>query len=440
MDYKCYCGNTINVESGSGVSGKLQTSGCTVLCAASPSEYCGGSARLSMYALNGTKTSSSSTSSSARSTKAFSATGATGSVSSTTSTISTTSSTAATPTVSISCPDDNGTVYTALNGAMFMLECYLDRQGGDLAMGYVSSYADACEQCSTTADCKALSWLPGIGNPNYMKDAINAGITSSGVWGARLLSSAATSTSASEQVLSSTSSSSAGSITSSSRNSTSELGRPVISITDTSLAATTSSALSTLASSITGRPVISNGSPSGSAANLPSASSSSTGSSVFNLSSTVPGSDTTATSAFHFTSQDSLSTSLTFPLSVTSSEHSLGSSTLASSTDHASTSSLVSSVTSSVESPSGSGSAISLILSTTTSSFSSSTSASATSTFSASSTALLAPAGWSYVGCIVDNDSVGNAALQGISLINDGMTITMCTNYCASQKYPLAGV
>ncbi|ROV94426.1 hypothetical protein VSDG_05914 [Cytospora chrysosperma] len=45
---ECYCGNTINVESGSGISGKLQTSGCTVLCAASANEYCGGSARLSI--------------------------------------------------------------------------------------------------------------------------------------------------------------------------------------------------------------------------------------------------------------------------------------------------------------------------------------------------------------------------------------------------------
>lgn len=88
---------------------------------------------------------------------------------------------ATSPTVSLSCPDSNGTVYTASNGATFVLECYLDRNGGDFAVDYVSSYAGVCEACSTTAGCVAFSWLPGVNNPNYMKNAIAAGVTNDGV-------------------------------------------------------------------------------------------------------------------------------------------------------------------------------------------------------------------------------------------------------------------
>ncbi|ROV99138.1 hypothetical protein VMCG_06689 [Cytospora schulzeri] len=391
---ECYCGNTINVESGTGVSGKLQTSGCTVICAASANEYCGGSARLSMYALNGTKTSSSSSSSSSTgTTKAFSATGSTSSVTSTTSTVSTTSSTAATPTASISCPDNNGTVYTALNGATFMLECYLDRQGGDFTMGY---------------------------------NAINAGTTNSGVWGARLLTPAGVSFS------------SAGSTTPSSLSSTSIANRPVILTANTS-SETVSSYSSTSTSSITGRPVILNGSPS-----LSPSSSPSTGTSDLDLSSTaatkslssalVSGSNITATS----TSDTSTSSSSHIAAaSTTTSDLSPSPSTLKSSTDHSSTS-LVGSVTGSVQPPTVPSITTSLIPSTNTSSVLSVTRSSPTSTSSASSTSSAAPAGWSYVGCV--NDNVDNPVLQGISLVNNGMTITMCTTYCANQKYPLAGV
>lgn len=431
---QCYCGNTINVESGSGVSGKLQTSGCTVLCAASPSEYCGGSARLSMYALNATKINSSSSSSSAGSTETFSATGSAGSA--TSSTVSTTSSTAATPTASISCPDNNGTVYTALNGATFMLECYLDRQGGDFTTGYVSSYAAACEQCSTTTGCEALSWLPGISNPNYMKDAINAGITNSGIWGARLLGPAGDSTSTSEP--GSTSSSAVGSTVSNLPDSTSIGDRPLLLTTDTS-SGTISSSLSISLSSITGRPVILNCSPS-----LSSTLSPSTGTSGFVLSSnvtagslsssSVSSSDVAATSTSYSSAPSS---SLTSAMSTTSSGYSSSSSTLASSMEHTSTS-LVGSVTSSVQLPTGPSITSSLIPSTNTSSVSSVTSSSLTATSSASSTSSAAPAGWSYVGCV--NDNIDNPVLQGISLINSGMTITMCTTYCANQKYPLAGM
>ncbi|KAF3769510.1 WSC-domain-containing protein, partial [Cryphonectria parasitica EP155] len=57
---ECYCGDTINVESGTGVSGKNQTSGCTMVCAGNQEEYCGGSSRLSLYALDGTDTTTSS--------------------------------------------------------------------------------------------------------------------------------------------------------------------------------------------------------------------------------------------------------------------------------------------------------------------------------------------------------------------------------------------
>lgn len=183
---ECYCGNTINVDvSGGGVSGKNQTGGCTMVCAGDGQEYCGGSGRLSLYALNGTAVSTSSSVSRPSSSSSPISTATTVVPSKTSSTP------AASPTmVSPSCPDSNGTVYTTSNGAAFLLECYLDRTGGDFSVAYVSSYADACEACSTTTGCVALSWLPGINNPNYMKNAIAAGVANEGVWGARLLGAA----------------------------------------------------------------------------------------------------------------------------------------------------------------------------------------------------------------------------------------------------------
>lgn len=406
---ECYCGNTINVESGTGVSGKNQTSGCTVVCAGNEEEYCGGSARLSLYALNGTAVSPSSTivtstvksmSSSVSATSLPSPSSVSSKPSSTSTTVvvtsktATTSTTAASPTVSLSCPNSNGTVYTALNGATFMLECYLDRNGGDFAVDYVSTYAAACEACSTTTGCVALSWLPGTNNPNYMKDAVAAGVTNDGVWGARLLSSAVVSSSTSSvAILSSTGVSSAAlaaPLTSSNTEVTSITGRPVISVvTESSTEAISAGSLTS--TSVTGRPVIQTDSSTASEAATGSTDAGSTGSS-----------------------------------SAAQQVTSLASATV-SSTDSAHTSSILSSSQMTSSSTSSSR---------TTSEASSSTTL--TSSASSSSSSSSVPAGWSYVGCL--NDSATARTLQGASLVNNGMTTAMCTTYCASNYYPYAGL
>lgn len=394
---ECYCGNTINVESGSGVSGKNQTGGCTMVCAGDAEEYCGGSGRLSMYALNGTAVttvtsataSSTSSSGSATSSPSSSSSSFLSSTSTATTVVTSTSSTtAASPTVSLSCPDSNGTVYTALNGVTFMLECYLDRNGGDFVVDYVSSYADACEACSTTTGCVAFSWLPGINNPNYMKNVIAAGVTNDGVWGARLLSSSKlTSSAAISSMAGLQSSAEATSLAASSdTEGTSITGRPVISI-GTESSAEVPLTKSSVSSSITGRPII----------QIESSTESAVATSSTDSSTVVSSSNTKQTAS---------STSAT-----TSSTGSIGTSSILNSSKMTSSS----------------------LPSTSYGVPSTSTLASSASPSSSS-----VSAGWSYVGCL--NDSATARALQGASLVNNGMTTTMCTTYCASNNYPYAGM
>lgn len=414
---ECYCGNTINVESGTGVSGKPQTSGCTMVCDGNQEEFCGGSGRLSLYALNGTVVSASSSSTSSTSTStstktstsifssqtsSASSSSSSSSSSSKVSSTSSTTSTAASPTVSIICPDNNGTIYTALNGAEFILECYLDRTGGDFAVDYVSSYAAACEACSTTTGCVALSWLPGINNPNYMKGSIVTGSYNSGVWGARLLSSSASSSSTLSISTYSTQGSSAHPLTTTS---------------------TSTSSSSTTISSITGRPVISIDSGSSSSATI--------------LNSSPTYSSTTGSSLSQGSSSSRLTTTSSVPtgLSITKGSSTL-SPTSVSSTPNSSVSSILTSSTSS--STSGHVTSISSLSSSSVSSslfVSSSTTTSTSSTLSSSTSTI---AGWSYVGCLADSTST--RLLVGSSLVNSGMTTKMCTTYCATNKYPYAGL
>lgn len=97
---------------------------------------------------------------------------------------------------SLSCPGSNGASYTASNGAVFVVECYTDRPGGDMGMQYTASL-DACANlCATTSGCKDVSWVPGSPTgPCYMKNALNAASTNNGIYGARLSSAGSSTTS-----------------------------------------------------------------------------------------------------------------------------------------------------------------------------------------------------------------------------------------------------
>lgn len=146
---------------------------------------------------------------------------------------SSTSPATSTPVLIISCPDSNGTTYTAARGEEFLLECFIDHYGGDLIMQYTDSYGSCMNVCA------ALSWVPPSPAPCYLKLRIGAGIQSSDVWGARVVASSTISTTVT-------------SITGSSAGSTStEITSSIPADTDSPYINTTSTIASPLASSYT---------------------------------------------------------------------------------------------------------------------------------------------------------------------------------------------
>ncbi|KAF1991976.1 hypothetical protein K402DRAFT_416473 [Aulographum hederae CBS 113979] len=117
------------------------------------------------------------------------------------------------------CPDNSGSTYTGPSGKKFVIECFMDRAGGDMPNQpvYVSSFQQCIDTCDSTAACVAVS---RVGAACYMKSAQNNIVTNGAVWGARLASGQA-STSPAPATSSSSSSSSSSSIkTSSSTSST----------------------------------------------------------------------------------------------------------------------------------------------------------------------------------------------------------------------------
>jgi hypothetical protein len=86
MEYsnQCYCGNTIGTGSVNQTSSTPSVNGCSMTCTGNAKEYCGGSNRLNLYALNGTITTSSSNSLAPTSTSQTGTSSATGTGSSST--------------------------------------------------------------------------------------------------------------------------------------------------------------------------------------------------------------------------------------------------------------------------------------------------------------------------------------------------------------------
>ncbi|KAK0636226.1 WSC domain-containing protein [Bombardia bombarda] len=398
---ECFCGNTLLASSTAATDGR-----CNMVCSGNPLQLCGGPDGLSLY-----KKVSSSSSSSSSSSAAAGSSSSTGSVSSTattaaTSTISTSTistSSAATPSVTVTCPSEDGQIYTAVNGKTFQLECYIDHAQGDLALTYVSSYALCAEACSTTATCQAFAWVPGVESPCYMKSSIGAPNANSGVWGAKLValpassstsstSSTASSSASSSSVVTSTVSSTSSTVSSSSSaSSTSSSSSSAVSSTTSSSATSTTSVASTsstVSSSSSTSLATTTTASSSSTASLSSSASSSTSSvaSTSSTTSTSSSSVSSSTSTSSIVSSSSSSSVVPTTTSVSSSSStSVSSSTTSSSVSSTSTTAPASTSSSSSSSPSVS-STTSSTLSVVSTTSSSSTSSSSTSSSSSSST------------------------------------------------------
>lgn len=190
MEYssQCFCDNTLPSDRAP-VAGVLGN--CFSTCAGNSSQYCGGSNRLSMYNLTNSAIA-----------KAANPTS--------------TSTTSSTPTATaLSCPSANNTMYNATNGANFMIECGIDRSGGDMGMVYVAagSISQCLEKCANTTGCQDVSLS---GSACYMKSKIMTAQGNSGIVGGRIMlasSASSSSASASTTSASSTGSSSKASLT-----------------------------------------------------------------------------------------------------------------------------------------------------------------------------------------------------------------------------------
>ncbi|KAI4721215.1 FAD/NAD(P)-binding domain-containing protein [Aureobasidium sp. EXF-10727] len=112
-------------------------------------------------------------------------------ISSTVSTLSTVSSTASASTpnpTNPTCPSSNSTTFTAKSGAVFLIECYMDRAGHDIGSVDVPTnrIADCINKCDALAGCVDISMS---GTACYMKNAVGDRVVQSKyIRGARLIS------------------------------------------------------------------------------------------------------------------------------------------------------------------------------------------------------------------------------------------------------------
>jgi len=107
------------------------------------------------------------------------------------------------------CPNSDNTVYVdQTSGAKFLIECGIDHSGGDLKMVYVKDFASCIQTCAQTTGCVDVSLS---GTACYMKKSVGSVVKSSGIKGAKLISSGTPSANvnvAQKQVVSSSKSSS----------------------------------------------------------------------------------------------------------------------------------------------------------------------------------------------------------------------------------------
>ncbi|KAF3032155.1 hypothetical protein E8E12_000781 [Didymella heteroderae] len=146
-------------------------------------------------------------------------------------------SSAAAPTVTstlASCPSDNGKTINTAAGT-FVIECYVDRAGGDLSTVYPDGGFYGCIQaCANTPNCVDVSYSPD--GPCYLKVAQSTPNTNSGIWGARLAGQAASS--AASGSLAASSAASSGAVSSAGASTRTELSSVAPTATSSSPAAT----------------------------------------------------------------------------------------------------------------------------------------------------------------------------------------------------------
>ncbi|KAG9976646.1 hypothetical protein KCU86_g23505, partial [Aureobasidium melanogenum] len=102
---------------------------------------------------------------------------------------STTSSGTPNPT-NPTCPLSNSTTFTAKSGAVFLIECYMDRAGHDMASVDVPTnrIAECINKCDSLPGCVDISMS---GTACYMKNVVGDRIVQSKyIRGARLISKA----------------------------------------------------------------------------------------------------------------------------------------------------------------------------------------------------------------------------------------------------------
>jgi len=101
------------------------------------------------------------------------------------------------PSVSVSCPANDGSIYTAANGTQFVVECGIDHQAGDMGSVSAQSLASCIESCASTVGCVDISYL---GAACYLKSTLGAALQNSAVWGAKLYTGSAISSSVSSSI------------------------------------------------------------------------------------------------------------------------------------------------------------------------------------------------------------------------------------------------
>ena len=76
------------------------------------------------------------------------------------------------------CPEANGTIYTAENGAQYEIECGVDHFGNDIwwpGYGFIVDTLQKClDECSRWPNCNSVSWIDQCrpGGPCYIKSGI----------------------------------------------------------------------------------------------------------------------------------------------------------------------------------------------------------------------------------------------------------------------------
>lgn len=170
---ECYCGNAVDPRTQLEACGK-----CSSVCVGNPGETCGGPGHLSLYKnINATQPQFVAPSACSAAPSVTSSVAATGTGS---------GSGSAPTTTGISCPSANGTTYSSA-GQQYVVECGVDRQGGDLYALQQNSFGACLDYCSTYPGCVDISY---VGNNCYLKNVIMAPSSNPAVSGARLVSGA----------------------------------------------------------------------------------------------------------------------------------------------------------------------------------------------------------------------------------------------------------